>query len=230
MDQVLRMMTGGWARLDAPGCGAAGILRTRHACVKFVERPQRWNRPPGPELQDNPLPWSQLMSTTESLADTTRRPFEPAGQRPASSSDAPPAASLGKTADDLKNQVGDALDRGRSGISESANAARDSLADDMTKLREDMARMTETLSKFASEAGGEAAKTARTVGAAVASQVGSAASSVAGGAADAMNAASEHAKTFASELEGFARRQPLGALAGALVVGVVVGLMSRGRA
>ena len=41
--------------------------------------------------------------------------------------------------------------------------------------------------------------------------------------------AKEQAKTFAAELEGFARRQPLGALAGALLVGVVIGLMSRGR-
>ena len=74
-------------------------------------------------------------------------------------------------ADALKDQVGDALDRGKSNISDSAKAASDSLGDDLAKLREDMARMQQTLSKFASSAGGEAYRTAQTVGAAVASQV-----------------------------------------------------------
>jgi ElaB/YqjD/DUF883 family membrane-anchored ribosome-binding protein len=36
-------------------------------------------------------------------------------------------------------------------------------------------------------------------------------------------------KTFASELEAMARRNPLGTIAGALLVGVVIGMMSRGR-
>jgi ElaB/YqjD/DUF883 family membrane-anchored ribosome-binding protein len=46
---------------------------------------------------------------------------------------------------------------------------------------------------------------------------------------DLANSAKEQAKTFASELEGMARRNPLGTIAGALIVGVVIGLMSRGR-
>jgi hypothetical protein len=37
------------------------------------------------------------------------------------------------------------------------------------------------------------------------------------------------AKTLASELEGMARRNPLGTIAGALLVGVIIGMMSRGR-
>jgi len=43
------------------------------------------------------------------------------------------------------------------------------------------------------------------------------------------NAASEQAKTFASELERMGRNNPLGALAGALLVGVVIGMIGRGR-
>jgi ElaB/YqjD/DUF883 family membrane-anchored ribosome-binding protein len=46
---------------------------------------------------------------------------------------------------------------------------------------------------------------------------------------DLATSAKEHAKTFASELEGMARRNPLGTIAGALAVGVVLGMMSRGR-
>ena len=57
----------------------------------------------------------------------------------------------------------------------------------------------------------------------------SAASGVADMSSDLATSAKEHAKTFASELEGMAKRNPLGTLAGALVVGVVIGLMSRGR-
>jgi hypothetical protein len=36
-------------------------------------------------------------------------------------------------------------------------------------------------------------------------------------------------KSFASELEGMARRNPLGAMAAALLVGVMIGVISRGR-
>jgi hypothetical protein len=41
--------------------------------------------------------------------------------------------------------------------------------------------------------------------------------------------ARQHAKTFASEPEAMARRNPLGTIAGTLVVGVIVGMMTRGR-
>jgi outer membrane lipoprotein SlyB len=41
--------------------------------------------------------------------------------------------------------------------------------------------------------------------------------------------ATANAKTFASELEGAARKNPLGAMAGALLVGVLIGLLGRGR-
>jgi hypothetical protein len=63
----------------------------------------------------------------------------------------------------------------------------------------------------------------------VASQVGSATSGVTDTGSELASAAKEHAKTFASELEGMARRNPLGTIAGALLVGVIIGMMSRGR-
>jgi hypothetical protein len=37
------------------------------------------------------------------------------------------------------------------------------------------------------------------------------------------------AQSFASELEGMGRRNPLGAMAAALLVGVMIGVISRGR-
>jgi hypothetical protein len=41
------------------------------------------------------------------------------------------------------------------------------------------------------------------------------------------SAASEQAKSFATELENMARRNPLGALAGAVLIGVFIGVMGR---
>ena len=63
----------------------------------------------------------------------------------------------------------------------------------------------------------------------VASQVGSTTSGVTDAGSVLASAAKEHAKTLASELEGMARRNPLGTIAGALLVGVIIGMMSRGR-
>jgi ElaB/YqjD/DUF883 family membrane-anchored ribosome-binding protein len=99
----------------------------------------------------------------------------------------------------------------------------------LSELRQDMASLKSTISRFASQAGDDAAKTVRGASQTLAAQVGSAASGVADMSSDLATSAKEHAKTFASELEGMAKRNPLGTLAGALVVGVVIGLMSRGR-
>jgi ElaB/YqjD/DUF883 family membrane-anchored ribosome-binding protein len=87
----------------------------------------------------------------------------------------------------------------------------------------------DTFALLASQAGGEAAKTMRNMSEAVASQVGDAASGVADTSSDLATSAKQHAKTFASELEAMARRNPLGTIAGTLVVGIIIGLMSRGR-
>ncbi len=130
----------------------------------------------------------------------------------------------------LKDKVADALDRGRSGVAESAQAAGDSLQQDVAKLREDMAAIQQTLAKFASEAKGEAIKTAKNVGSAVASQAGDAASQVGEVAAEYAAAATQQVKTFASEMENMARKNPLGTIGATLLVGVVIGMMSRGRA
>ena len=108
---------------------------------------------------------------------------------------------------------------------ESAVATRDSLAEDVSSLRQDMAKMHDILSRFTSEAGGQAARTVRNVGQTVASQVGSTASGIASTSADMAASATQQFKTFTNELEDIARKNPLGAL----VIGVVIGLIARGR-
>jgi ElaB/YqjD/DUF883 family membrane-anchored ribosome-binding protein len=110
-----------------------------------------------------------------------------------------------------------------------AGGAHDRLAEAVSSLRADMTKMHETVSSFVSDTGGNAARTARSVGQAVASQVGSTASGLANTGAEMASSATEQLKTFATELEGIARKNPLGALAGALAVGIVIGLIVRGR-
>ena len=62
----------------------------------------------------------------------------------------------------------------------------------------------------------------------VATKVGNAASSLAGTGSDMASAATDQAKSFASELEAMGRRNPLGAMAAAVLVGVMIGVISRG--
>ena len=108
-------------------------------------------------------------------------------------------------------------------------ATHDRLTEDVSSLRADMHKMHDTLSKLVSAAGGQAAQTARNVGRAVASQATSTAGGLASTSAEVASSATAQLKTFASELEDIARKNPLGALAGALAVGIVIGLVVRGR-
>lgn len=106
---------------------------------------------------------------------------------------------------------------------------REDLGETLSQLSRDMASLKDTFARLASQAGGEAAKTMRNMGEAVASQVGDAASGAADTSSDLAASATQNVKTFASELEALARRNPLGTIAGTLVVGFIVGMMSRGR-
>jgi ElaB/YqjD/DUF883 family membrane-anchored ribosome-binding protein len=105
---------------------------------------------------------------------------------------------------------------------DASNAANQ---DGLAELRREFASLKDHVARFAAQAGGEAAKSIRGVGQNVAAQVGGATDA----GADLMSSATEQAKTFAAELEGMARRNPLGTIAGAVLVGVVIGMMSRGR-
>ena len=105
----------------------------------------------------------------------------------------------------------------------------DILGETLSQLSRDVASLKDTFSLLVSQAGGEAAKKMRNMDEAVASQVSDTASGVADTGSDLASSAKRHATTLASELEAMARRNPLGTIAGTLLVGVIVGMISRGR-
>ena len=105
----------------------------------------------------------------------------------------------------------------------------DGLGEVMGQFTRDVASLKDTFTRLTSQLGDVGTKTVRNVSQTVASQIGSATSGMVDTGSDLASSAREHAKTFASELEGMARRNPLGTIAGALLVGVVIGMMSRGR-
>jgi ElaB/YqjD/DUF883 family membrane-anchored ribosome-binding protein len=88
---------------------------------------------------------------------------------------------------------------------------------DLNTLRADFNNLKETVADYISKTGSDALDSAK-----------KATTDVASKASDLASAASEQAKTFASELERIGRNNPLGAIAGAVLVGVVIGLIGRG--
>lgn len=123
--------------------------------------------------------------------------------------------------------VAESAARGRDAIGNAASEAMTAAGPDLQSLRDDISSLKDIVAKFAAQAGNEAAKSARDIASNVAGQVGGVASDFAQRGSDAASAATQQAKTFASELEGMARRNPLGAMAGAVLVGVLIGMMGR---
>ena len=98
-----------------------------------------------------------------------------------------------------------------------------------TSIADELANLKETVANLVSSLGSGAVKTMKDAGDTVATQVGNATSGAIQAGADAATYAGAQAKTFASEIEGFARRNPLGAMGAALAVGVLVGMIGRSR-
>jgi ElaB/YqjD/DUF883 family membrane-anchored ribosome-binding protein len=125
------------------------------------------------------------------------------------------------------NSVGDAINRGRDAVGGAANEAAKSAGPDLQAIQNDLNSLKETLSRFMSQASTQAVKSARDVTSNLAGQVGDAANDLADRGSQLVSSAGDQAKTFASELETMARRNPLGTLAGAVAIGVLIGIMGR---
>jgi ElaB/YqjD/DUF883 family membrane-anchored ribosome-binding protein len=89
---------------------------------------------------------------------------------------------------------------------------------DMAKLQEELSALRSTVTTLLGEVRTGAAKTLRAAGDVVTHQSSALATT-----------ASDHAHNWASELESLARRKPLSTIAGALVAGVIIGLLGRRR-
>ena len=125
------------------------------------------------------------------------------------------------------SSLSEPVTRGKEAIGNAASEAMNAASADLESLRKDLNSLKDTVTKFISQAGSEAAKSARDVASNVSEQVGDVASNVADRGAMAASAANRQAKFFATELENMTRRNPLGALAAAVVVGELVGMLGR---
>jgi len=123
--------------------------------------------------------------------------------------------------------ISESVARGKEAVSTAAAEAMNSAGSDLQSLRTDLNSLKDTLARFMSQAGSEAAKSAREVTSNVAGQIGGVASDLADKGAEMASTASDRAKSLGTELENMARRNPIGALAGAVVLGVLIGLMGR---
>jgi ElaB/YqjD/DUF883 family membrane-anchored ribosome-binding protein len=142
-----------------------------------------------------------------------------------------PAGSLKENARgaaaSIASSASDTLARGRDAIGAAANEAASSAGNDMQSLQADLNRLKDTVTKFMAQAADDATKSAREVSANVAGRVGDVASDLAQRGSAMASTATDQAKSFASEVESMARRNPIGAMAGAVMVGILIGMLGR---
>jgi ElaB/YqjD/DUF883 family membrane-anchored ribosome-binding protein len=126
------------------------------------------------------------------------------------------AAKLGSSAS--SSSVADSLGRSKDAIGSAASEAVGRAAADLESLRKDLNGLKDTIASFMTDAGKEAMKSARDVSSVIADQ----------GATMAVGAA-ERGKSLVGELEAMARRNPLGTIAGAVAVGMLIATFGRRR-
>jgi ElaB/YqjD/DUF883 family membrane-anchored ribosome-binding protein len=94
-------------------------------------------------------------------------------------------------------------------------------------LRNEIRNIQDMVTRLAGQSGRDAVDSARAAAAAAAERVGDAAGDLARSSADAAAVAADRAKSLAGEVEGMARRNPMGVIAGAVVIGVLIGVFGR---
>jgi ElaB/YqjD/DUF883 family membrane-anchored ribosome-binding protein len=125
--------------------------------------------------------------------------------------------------------VSESVARGRDAIGAAANSTVNAAGSDLEALRTDLNRLKETVSAFTAQATAEATKSAREISTNVVGRVGDLADSIAQQGSAMASTATEQARSAASEFENMVRRNPIGAMAGAVMVGVLIGTLGRRR-
>jgi ElaB/YqjD/DUF883 family membrane-anchored ribosome-binding protein len=122
-----------------------------------------------------------------------------------------------------QDSVASSINHGKEAVTTAAQEAVDAGGAALKTLQRDLSDLKETVEKLISQASNETARSAR----GVAGQVRTAASDIAERGAHVASTATDQAKTLVTELENIARRNPLGALAGGVFVGILIGIMGR---
>jgi ElaB/YqjD/DUF883 family membrane-anchored ribosome-binding protein len=112
------------------------------------------------------------------------------------------AATAGRVGEDIK--------RTKDNIAEAAASAREGLGDDLRRLRDDVASLKDTVAQLAATIGAEIGEGASEIG------------------ADIAGSARRQASDLVEDLEDMTRQHPLGFMAGAFVLGLLIGV-TRGR-
>jgi ElaB/YqjD/DUF883 family membrane-anchored ribosome-binding protein len=137
------------------------------------------------------------------------------------------SASAGGQMKDWQRSGAEALSRGKEAASAAGAEAASSGATAVQSLRSEIKNIQDMVTRLAAQSGREAVDSARHAAAAAAERVGDVAGDLARSSADAAAAATDRAKSVAGELEGMARRNPMGVIAGAVVIGVLIGVFGR---
>jgi ElaB/YqjD/DUF883 family membrane-anchored ribosome-binding protein len=98
---------------------------------------------------------------------------------------------------------------------------------DIARLQEELASLRLTVASLMAEAKGGAAKTLRAAGDLVSHKVGAVGQAAAEKTSSVAEITAERAQGLISELEIWARRRPLSAIAGAMLAGIIIGMLGR---
>lgn len=137
------------------------------------------------------------------------------------------SASAGGQMKDWQRSGAEALSRGKEAASAAGAEAASSGASAVQSLRSEIKNIQDMVTRLAAQSGRDAVDSARHAAAAAAERVGDVAGDLARSSADAAAAATDRAKSVTGELEGMARRNPMGVIAGAVVIGVLIGVFGR---
>src|ERR1700759_2850805 len=132
------------------------------------------------------------------------------------------SGQLKETARNAGSTISDAAARGRDAIGAAANEAANTAGTDLQSLRSDLNGLKDTVTQFMSEAADKATSSAREICCNAADRVSDVAGDVAQRGSAMASTATDQGKTLASELEAMARRNPVGALAGARIGGIII--------
>jgi ElaB/YqjD/DUF883 family membrane-anchored ribosome-binding protein len=133
------------------------------------------------------------------------------------------SSKAGSFPNNSQESVASSINRGKDAVTTAASEVVDAGGAALKALQSDLSDLKETLEKIISRGSNETTKSAREV----AGQVSTAGSDITQRGVHAAAAATDQAKTVVTELENIARRNPLGALASAVVVGILIGMMGR---